>query len=98
MREFKIKITEILEKVVHVLSVMFSLVFPRVQKHFSKQIKIVDIKKNHSNTKFKNLIKSPERIFLSHDEVTNWEYFTNSSMCSSASLRTAMALLRALVF
>lgn len=41
--EFKIKIIKILKKVVHVLSVMFSLVLSRVQKYISKQFKIVDI-------------------------------------------------------
>lgn len=38
-REFKIKITKILKKMVHVLSVMLPLVFSRVQKHFSEQFK-----------------------------------------------------------
>lgn len=58
--------------------------------------KIVDTN-NHSNTRFKNLIMSLERIFPSHDEVTNWESFTNSSVCSSASLCTAMAPLTTIV-
>lgn len=49
-------------------------------------------------TIFKNLFESLERIFLSHDEVTNWEYFTNSSVCLPASLRTTMAPLTAIVF
>lgn len=54
-----------------ILSVMRSLVFSRAQKHCSEQFKNSRYLNNHSNMRFKNLIVSLERTFLSPDEVTN---------------------------
>lgn len=78
---------------------MFSLALSRGQKHSLEQFKMVDVFKKITQTQdLKNLIESLERILFPCDEVTNWECFTNSSVCSSASLGTPMAPSAAIVF
>ena len=75
-----------IEKGATCISIMFSLILSRGQKLFSEQFKTVSIQESNLNTRFKNLIERLERIFLSHDDITNWENFTNSSVCLSTSL------------